>query len=261
MKLGGTKEELADKLRKLGVLRISVQRDGKEVKLASNTLGSFVAVLLLPKSPSFWTVFVWSFPSIPNFRLPRSSACSINVDGSSFTHTPYTPEVQPIEKVWALAKNIVARAFSFRRTPDQLHTDLIMAFYAGDIRTSGSATKEFCQRVIDHSRKWCDTFTSEHVHPGGNLDSLATWLDDHPEEEAVSDPNRTLWTESVKKPRNYSSKLPSISKWMSRSIYPLIIVNPFVELKSLLAFNTSSFFRLFIASQSILSLISDMRVH
>ena len=37
MKLGGTKKELAYKLRKLGVFRISVKRDGKEVRFAANT--------------------------------------------------------------------------------------------------------------------------------------------------------------------------------------------------------------------------------
>ena len=67
-----------------------------------------------------------------------------------------------------------------------------MALYAGDIRSPGGVTEEFCRSVIDHSRTWCDSFISEHVFPGGSLDSLATWLDNHPEEEAVADPNQDI---------------------------------------------------------------------
>ena len=100
--------------------------------------------------------------------------------------------MQPLEKEWVFAKNVVARAFSFSRTPEKLHEDLIMAFYAGDIRSPGGVTEEFCQSVIDHSRTWCDSFISEHAFHGGSLDSLATWLDKHPEEEAVADPNQDI---------------------------------------------------------------------
>ena len=67
-----------------------------------------------------------------------------------------------------------------------------MAFYSGDIRSPGGVTEEFRQSGIDHSRTWCDSFISEHVFPGGNLDSLATWLDNHPEEEVVEDPNQDI---------------------------------------------------------------------
>ena len=72
MKLGGTKKELADKLRKLGVSPISVKRESEEVEFAANTrelrggpsapqvteLLDCLRVEQLPKHPEFQTTEV-----------------------------------------------------------------------------------------------------------------------------------------------------------------------------------------------------------
>ncbi len=100
---------------------------------------------------------------------------------------PYTPEVQPIEKVWAFVKNYIASLFTPHRTSSILITHTILAFY-GDIPSlHHGVTEELCQSIINNSYKWCDEFISRHMTAGGNLSSLATWLNNNPQEEAVED--------------------------------------------------------------------------
>jgi len=65
-----------------------------------------------------------------------------------------------------------------------------MAFYGNPHDNHTGFTEEFCQSVINHSLKWCNQFINDHIFPGGNLSSLAQWLEEHPDEEVVEDENK-----------------------------------------------------------------------
>ena len=146
MKLGGTKKELADKLKELGVSTISVKREGKEVEFVANSW-ELCGGPSTPKATELLDCLRAELPKHPEFQTTEAQRL-FNDRGWQLLYTPmYTPEVQPIAKVWAFVKNIVARAFSCRRTPEKLREDLIMAFFAGDIRSPGGVTDEFRQSV------------------------------------------------------------------------------------------------------------------
>ena len=100
---------------------------------------------------------------------------------------PYTPEVQPIEKVWAFVKNYIASLFTPHRTFSILITHTILAFYGDFPSLHYGVTGELCQSIINNSYKWCDDFISHHMIAGGDLSSLATWLNNNPQEEVMED--------------------------------------------------------------------------
>ena len=100
---------------------------------------------------------------------------------------PYTPEAQPIEKVWAYVKHHIASLFTGKRNADTLLVDTILAFYGDPHHAHDGVTPERCRDVIQHVRKWCDDFIDKNMYPGGNLESLATYLRMNPSEEAASD--------------------------------------------------------------------------
>jgi hypothetical protein len=186
MKLGGTKEQLIQKLTTLGVMSITVSRNGKDVVLRRSTWSgrggssspsvkelNDALKVELPKHKEFQTTEIQRMFNEQQWQL-------------IFT-PPYTPETQPIEMVWAYVKQIVASVCVLKHTSITLHVDIIMAFY-GDVTLGRTGvTPELCQSLIDHSYKWCNQFISEHVYPGGNLSSLALWIHQHPEQEAIAD--------------------------------------------------------------------------
>jgi len=109
-----------------------------------------------------------------------------NQRGWQIIWTPqYTPETQPIEKVWAYTKNHIASLFTPRRTPSVLILHTILAFYGNPSADHEGVTSALCQKLISHTYKWCNDFINIHMFIGGNLSSLAAHLRDNPTEEAV----------------------------------------------------------------------------
>jgi hypothetical protein len=155
MKLGGSKKVLIEKLRKLSVQSIMVERDNKRVEFResqwSGRGGKFSPTVKelnealkveLPKHPEFQTTEIQKL---------------FDQEGWQLIYTPpYTPEVQPIEKIWAYVKSIVASHFTPNRTASSLHIDIIMAFYGHPLQDHPGVTPEFCQSVITHAFKWCN---------------------------------------------------------------------------------------------------------
>jgi len=100
---------------------------------------------------------------------------------------PYTPECQPIEKVWAYVKHHIASLFDPHRSVALLLTHTILAFYGDPLTNHPGVTEEFCQFLINHSYAWCDRFIHSHMREGGNLSSLAESLRENPLEEAIAE--------------------------------------------------------------------------
>ena len=202
MKLGGTKRELIEKLKKLGVRSISVEREGKQQQFRQSTWGGRGGASS-PSVKELNDALRVELPKHQEFQTTEVQRIFDQLGWQLIYTPPYTPEVQPIEKVWAYVKHIVASSFTSTRTAATLHVDLVMAFYGGNPLSPPGVTAEFCQSVIQHSFKWCDQFISTHVYPGGNLASLAQWIHEHPEQEAVADENQDVIDGLVQEEENY----------------------------------------------------------
>jgi len=183
--LGGTKTQLIESLTKLNVSSITVNRQGLRKTFNKTSWGGRAS----PNSPSAKEL-------LDGLRLvvadhPETQRSEIEnlffQRGWQIIWTPpYTPETQPIEKVWAYTKNYIASLFTPNRTPSILVIQTILAFY-GDLSTGheGVTAVLLCQKLIFHTFKWCDYFINLHMHDGGNLSTLATHLQNNPLEEEV----------------------------------------------------------------------------
>jgi hypothetical protein len=191
IKLGGTKTELAQKLKSLGVESIQVERNERKVSMRSSSWNHRKSNL----APSAAELLHALKVELPNHPERQKTAVQRLFDerGWQLIYTPpYTPEVQPIEKVWAYVKHVVASHFKPNRTATSLHIDIIMAFYGDPPSLHPGVTPELCSSLIDHAYEWCNHFIQEHMQPEGNLSSLASWLHENPQEEAVPDRDQDI---------------------------------------------------------------------
>lgn len=94
----------------------------------------------------------------------------------------YTPEMQPIEKIWAYAKSYVARSFSIGRTMAKLIADVKEGFYGNEGATHQGVTADLSNKIINHSMDWDNQFIDQNMHEGGNLTTLAAYLYEEDEE-------------------------------------------------------------------------------
>jgi transposase len=188
IKLGGTKMELIDKLKSLGVESIEVERDGRKVRMTSSSWihrRSNFAPSVVELSDALKLELV-KHPDRQRTEVRRL----FDERGWQLIYTPpYTPEVQPIEKVWAYVKHHIASLFTPHRTPCILITHTILAFYGDPPHLHPGVTAELCSSLIDHSQKWCNQFIHHHIKEEGDLASLATWLNNNPQEEEVENEN------------------------------------------------------------------------
>jgi hypothetical protein len=191
MKLGGTKAQLIEKLKKLGMRSIKVKRGGEEKEFKVSTWGGRGGASS-PTVKELNDALRVELPKHPEFQITIVQKMFNQLGWQLLYTPPYTPEVQPIEKVWAYVKHVVASHFTPNRSAASVHADLIMTFYGGDPLSPSGVTAEFCQSVIEHSFKWCNQFISTHVFPGGNLSTLAQWIHEHPEQEGVADGNQDV---------------------------------------------------------------------
>ena len=89
-------------------------------------------------------------------------------------HTPpYLPGVQPIERVWAYAKNHVASRYRAGRTVRELVAQTYEGFY-GDGKQHVGVDARLCASVIQHSHKLCDHLIEQDDALNGRIDDLTT---------------------------------------------------------------------------------------
>ena len=93
--------------------------------------------------------------------------------GWMLLYTPlYTPEVQLIEKVWAIAKNYIARRFTLNRSAKQLKSDTFDAFYGKEEEKWEGIDFKLCKSVIKHCHDYCDNFIRQNTADTNTLDSF-----------------------------------------------------------------------------------------
>lgn len=100
-------------------------------------------------------------------------------DHSLIYTPPYTPQVQPIELVWAYVKSYVASQYKRNRTVTELIADTRRGFY-GDGRDHAGLDEEACAKRIQHCHCWCDEWIERDGHLQGAIHDLVT---DFPEPE------------------------------------------------------------------------------
>ena len=86
---------------------------------------------------------------------------------------PYLPGVQPIERVWAYAKNHVASRYRAGRTVRELVAQTYEGFY-GDGKQHVGVDARLCASVIQHSHKLCDHLIEQDDALNGRIDDLTT---------------------------------------------------------------------------------------
>jgi len=182
--LGGTKKEIMDGLRKLNVDYVDVRREGR-IKRMNSTTWNHRKSLYAPSAVELLDALKVAVVSHPECQLSAVQKI-FNQKGWQLIFTPpYTPQCQPIEKVWAYVKHHIASVFEPNRNAAVLLSQTILAFYGDPFSDWPGVTEEFCQSIINHSYKWCDQFIDMHMKEGGNLFTLAAHLSENPVEEAV----------------------------------------------------------------------------
>jgi hypothetical protein len=174
----------SDKLKSLYVQSIKVERDGRRVKMKSSSWNHRKSNIA-PSASELSDALKVELAKHPE-RQRTEVKKLFDERGWQLIYTPpYTPQVQPIEKVWAYVKNHIASLFTPNRTSSILITQTILAFYGDPPRLHSGVTAELCQSLIDHSYQWCNQFIHNHIREGGDLSSLATWLNKNPQEESA----------------------------------------------------------------------------
>jgi transposase len=186
MSPSGTKKELIAKLKTLDVPSIKVERDGMRVEMDSSSW-SHRKSNIAPSVKELGDALKVELAKHPE-RQRTEVKKLFDERGWQLIYTPpYTPQVQPIEKVWAYVKHHIASLFTPNRSETILLTHTILAFYGDLPHLHSGVTAELCQSLINYSNKWCNQFIHHHIKEDGDLSSLANWLNENPLEESVED--------------------------------------------------------------------------
>jgi transposase len=186
MSPAGTKKEIIDKLKSLDVMSIKVDRGGRRVKMKSSSWPHRKSNLA-PSVSELRDALKAELAKHPE-RQRTEVKKLFDERGWQLIYTPpYTPQVQPIEKVWAYVKHHIASLFTPNRSEAVLLTHTILAFYGDPPHLHSGVTAELCQSLINYSNHWCDQFIHHHIKENGDLSSLANWLNENPLEEPVED--------------------------------------------------------------------------
>jgi transposase len=167
-----SKLELATWLVDLGVKDVQVERDGQ-----MRTFG--LASLFAPRSGKyaprveemrrFMKQHLAAHPHLNRTRLQEVFA----QHGYKLIFTPpYTPQVQPIELVWAHVKNYVARQTHAGTDQKALQALVRQGFY-GDASTGHEAVgAALCDRLLACCHRWIDAFIAADEDLDGSVMAL-----------------------------------------------------------------------------------------
>jgi transposase len=86
---------------------------------------------------------------------------------------PYTPNVQPIELVWAYVKNYVARQYESGRSMETLRQQTMEGFYGQSNLNHEGVTAKLSSDLIKHCHKWCNDFIDQDWELGGTVEQLS----------------------------------------------------------------------------------------
>lgn len=98
---------------------------------------------------------------------------------------PYTPQVQPIELVWAHVKNYVARQTDAHTNVEQLQALVRQGFYGDAANAHEGIGSALCQRLLTCCHRWMNEFIKDDEDLDGDLANLV--VDGEPVTDAYND--------------------------------------------------------------------------
>jgi hypothetical protein len=168
------KLELAAWLVDRGVKEIKIHREGepepKTFGLASlfNTRSKYAPAL--EEMQAYVKQYLKEHPQLSRSRLQKV----MDQHGYRLIFTPpYTPELQPIELLWADVKNFAARSTSSSSNAESLQQLIRLRFYGDPARNHGGVTPALCERLIGHCLKWMNEFIAADQDMVGSLEDLS----------------------------------------------------------------------------------------
>jgi hypothetical protein len=178
------KAQMAAKLIELGVSSVSVQRQKK----GTSTMESFQF-----NADSFARRGGRFAPTLAELKvelqaylqahpeLNRTEVAKLMAEHKhELIYTPpYLPGVQPIERLWAYAKNHVAALYRAGRTMRDLIRQTHQGFY-GDSDKHAGVDAQLCASVIEHSHAFCNHLIEQDDSLSGTIDELTTALQPTP---------------------------------------------------------------------------------
>jgi transposase len=87
---------------------------------------------------------------------------------------PSTPNVQPIELVWAYVKNYVARQYESGRSLETLRRQTREGFYGQPNLNHEGVTANLSRALIKHCHKWCNDFIDQDWELEGTVEQLSS---------------------------------------------------------------------------------------
>jgi transposase len=181
LSLSGNKKELINELEKTGISSFNVVRKNRILKMDKIHWGKAKS-LISPTSLEIKHQLGLEIQKNPQNQISKLKEIFDPLGWKLVYTPPYTPETQPIEKVWAFVKNYVAKHYNTNEKMNDLIVEIKRGFYGFSDENHPGVTPQLCSNIINHCLSWCNDFIDKNMHPGGNLSSLANYLNENTEE-------------------------------------------------------------------------------
>jgi transposase len=179
--LSGDKTDLINQLNKIGITWFNVVRNNRILKMDKINWNKHKS----PTSPSSEEIkhqLELEIQKNPQNQIEKLKEIFDPLGWKLVYTPPYTPETQPIEKVWAFVKNYVAKNFNSDKNMENLIKMIKRGFYGFSDENHPGVTPDLCNKIIIHCYNWCNDFIDKNMYSGGNLSTLANYLNENNEE-------------------------------------------------------------------------------
>lgn len=151
---------------------IHITRDGMRHTFGKTSLFAAKGSKYAPTVEEMRTLALSVLASKPQLKMTRLQLLFDKQQYTLVWTPPYTPEVQPIELVWAHVKNYVARHTTANTSVDEVQSLVRKGFYGDDGDTHAGVGARLCARLIAHCHRWCNSFIEADSELAGTVDDL-----------------------------------------------------------------------------------------
>ena len=167
-----TKLEIAQWLVDQSFRDIKITRDGEERTFGLASLFSSRASKYSPSVDEMRGVMKAHLAAHPELNQTRLQKIFSEKNYQLIFTPPYTPQVQPIELLWAHVKNYVARHSDANTDVKGLQALVRKGFYGDEETQHEGAGEPLCGRLRNHCHKWMNTFIQNDEDLSGTLEEL-----------------------------------------------------------------------------------------
>jgi transposase len=170
--------------------QLKIIRDGTEHSFGLTSLFRTKASKYVPSKQEMTNKIREILKAKPELSHTQLQSLFHKTDYQLLFTPPYTPQVQPIELVWAHVKNYVARQTTKDTTEEQLRAIVRRGFYGDDASDHEAVDAPLCTRLVKHCHAWMDKFIEIDEDLDGDLMNLSYCGD------AESDDDKDLETDN-----------------------------------------------------------------